>query len=85
VQEGQVGEGEQAENVDDVSAVLAFVHCHLNMTTVSVLPCMIQLAPEWIKANSEMILPLTRGAHHLMIALPPPTSIAKIIEHSGND
>lgn len=41
-------------------------------------------APERIKKN-EMNLSPTSGAHHLMIALPPPTSIAKIIEHSWND
>lgn len=87
VQEGEVGEdeGEQGENVDGVSAVLTFANRRLNMMTISVLPCIIQSTPERIKANSEMILPLTRRARHLVIALPLPTSIAKIIERSGSD
>jgi hypothetical protein len=87
VQEGEVGEdeGEQVENVDGVSAVLAFANRCLNMTTVSVLPCIIQSTSERIKTNSEMILPLTHRARHLVIALRRPTSIAKIIGHSGSD
>lgn len=50
-----------------------------------VLPCIIQSTSERIKTNSEMILPLTHRARHLVIALRRPTSIAKIIGHSGSD
>ncbi|KAG2030545.1 WD40-repeat-containing domain protein [Suillus americanus] len=38
-------------------------------------------APERIKATSDINIPPTSRAHRLMIALPPPTSIAEIIEH----
>ncbi|KAG1780613.1 WD40-repeat-containing domain protein [Suillus placidus] len=88
VPEGKMGEGEgeQGENINDVSAVWTLAHWYLNVTAVSMILRMISSATERMKANSEMMVLLpTRRAHRLMIALPPPISTARIIENSGND
>jgi hypothetical protein len=80
--EGKVqGEGEQGEIIDDVSALSALTHSHLNKVAFSPVPRMIRSLPEKIRANSEIILPPMR--QHL-IALPPPSSTAQTIKTSGN-
>ncbi|KAG1901458.1 WD40-repeat-containing domain protein [Suillus fuscotomentosus] len=83
--EAKVGEGEgEGENIDDVNAIPTLAYHYLNATAVSAVPHMIRSVPVIIKANSELIHPPTLRAHRCMIAPPQSTSIAKIIEHSGN-